>query len=810
MKLIVKKVKGFFGNRKNGFIEPLFEINNLGDLRVIPKEEYPNNGKIFIADYELLETHIETVLFSIDNGFFINDDNNFPEKIEDSNASQKRINYNSGIGDYFSNLSPHLFIPIYTNKFNLDRHKLIEKEGIITNVFFLKDSSNNNIFGPFERDNYDLKATNYKSYDYEDSIGFRDFLDVYNEYDGSVIFKFIDKDIENKIATDADGIEYIIDFNNLFLENIGEIIEYTPITILHKWVSEKLQGKGIKFSAEIDDIENLLVSSIDKLKWKKYLNYIDQTTERDNTIEALINSLNEKGYIENSQKTNNQKEIDLIKETLKIKDTEIIKLKDERENLEIKLKEIKGRENDVVDKEKYPNLTLILHAPDQLAEIENIITNKKKFSTLKEDINRLEGQKDYLNQEVKKSEETERKVKESISLIKETWDKDLSYHSAKLADAKIYTDLLNGINISPKGNEDGNDLITEKKLDILPSEINSARSYIIETQKRLSNLNRNLSFNEVANLVITTNQSFLTIIAGAPGVGKTSLVTKLANTYGLNDEFGYLEINCARGWTSSKDLLGFYNPLTGKFQDAKTQLRQALKKSSKNLNAPYIILLDEANLSPLEHYWSDFIKLADNDYERKIKTYDKEEIRFGEGFKFIATINHDHTTEALSNRLIDRAAIVQIEKTNLLSDNIDINDDFVNGTFDFHDVQKLFPETSKWKSDEELIKKTLQQIKDKIESNSSGIILSPRKELAIKRYCKVATGILEGNSYTALDYAVAQHVLPLINGRGEQFEEILKGLKAEFIDKEMFKSEKLLNKILERGKDLKHFKYVYY
>lgn len=184
-------------------------------------------------------------------------------------------------------------------------------------------------------------------------------------------------------------------------------------------------------------------------------------------------------------------------------------------------------------------------------------------------------------------------------------------------------------------------------------------------------------------------------------------------------------------------------------------------------------------------------------------------INFSEGFKFIATINHDHTTESLSNRLLDRSAVIQIEKATTLSESTSnlYKEEFV---YNYHEIQQLFIETSKWKSDEELIKKFLNQIKERIETSNTGIIISPRKELAIRKYCKVATGLLEGNSYTALDYAVAQHILPLINGRGDQFESNLKILKNELQDKGMVKSEKLLSRILDRGKDFKHFKYIYY
>ena len=252
--------------------------------------------------------------------------------------------------------------------------------------------------------------------------------------------------------------------------------------------------------------------------------------------------------------------------------------------------------------------------------------------------------------------------------------------------------------------------------------------------------------------------------------------------------------------------------MTGKFQQAKTKLKDALRKSESNPKSPYIVLLDEANLSPMEHYWSDFIKLADLNYPRNIKISDNEEIQFGKGFRFVATINHDHTTEALSNRLIDRASIIQLEKPdkNNIVDEINEFSEKVLNIFDFVELQNLFIPTPKWKSDETLIVNTLESIKEKIEKTNNGIIISPRKHIAILKYCKVATGLLEGNSYTALDYAVSQHILPLINGRGDEFENILKTLKEDLRDKGMLKSEKLLNKIIERGKEFKHFKYIYY
>lgn len=822
MNIIAKKIRGFYGN-KNGLIRPLFEFDTLEELTPIAPTDYPNNGCIFVADYDLLHNNdVRSDLFIMENCFFIGD-GIYPDRQYDHNSSQKRINYNSRLSNYFKPLTPTRLIPIYDNTFDLNSNRLnnTNTENITSQIFFLSDSSSKHVYGPFERDNLDLKAANFQNLDEdlypEDLDDFtKDFLELYSDFDGALIYKVSDDEIENLIIADNQGNKYLLDFADFFEKNIGHQIEFTPISVLHKWALDKFGQRSTNLKDALLEIKQLDVqpsSVIDKLRWERYINILEKINDDDKVLDNIVTVLFQRGFINNineSQELENTKK-DLLEanENIKVKNDEIIKLKDEREALDLQLKETRERNVGDIDASIFPNLSRIFAETESLQKLEDYVTVIELKDSLTNEIQRLEVKKEFIIEEITKKEETKRQVEASVKLIKQNFDHDVAVHTAKLGEAKMYTDLLNGINITPNEFEKKS---SPEKLNIseLPGDITTAKGYINEVQRRLKAIGRELTFNEVANLIITTNQSFLTIIAGAPGVGKTSIVEKLAKSYGLSqNNGGYLEINCARGWTSSKDLIGFYNPLTGRYQQSKTRLKEALETSSANPNAPYIVLLDEANLSPIEHYWSDFIKLADRDYARTIKISDKEVINFGDGFRFIATINHDHTTEALSNRLLDRAAIIQIEKSNHISEEV-LDSVKYEHIFGFADIQKLFNETQKWKSDEELIKKFLYQLKEKVESNNSGIVISPRKELAIRRFCRVATGLLEGNSYTALDYAVAQHIIPLINGRGEQFENNLKAIKNDLNDKGMLKSEKLLAKILDRGKDMKHFKYIYY
>lgn len=818
MKLIVKK--GISTSRENttGFVKPIFKFIE-SEYILVKDEEFPNNGNIFItAGFDKFEVdafyEIEFDKLQ-DSNKYDSDLIAYNSGTTYRNPSLKIVNYHRGI----SKLSPDRITPIFENKFDSKSNKLLSIEGIRSDVFFLKDIELNKISGPFKRNGTDLEAASFRSFEdeFEDDENFLEFIDIYSQYDGSIIFEISLDKVSNFIISDNDGFEFLVDFRNFVDNKIGSPIDFTPIAQLHKWAIEKLQQNAPKIAATLNEIKDLVSTSntsLDKIKWDNYVSHLADIQKKQEDVDQLVKILNDKKFIDldvdNSIIEKLNSEIEKVISDRDFKSEEIVKLKNLKEELEIELSEAKNKtqESQVVDSILYPNLSNALNTMEKVKEVESLLIEKITSDSLKIENNRLSVRKDLLEEDIKKTESNHRKISEAVKDITKTFERSASEHTAKLAEAKIYTDLLNGIEILPNSSQIEISRAIQENIISPNPEINTAKLYILEIQKRLKRQDRDLAFNEVANLVLTINQTFITIIAGAPGVGKTSLVEKLAKSYGLDEKFGYLEIPCAKGWTSSKDLIGFFNPLTNKFQPSKTKLKDALNKSEANPSAPYIILLDEANLSPIEHYWSDFIKLADGNYPRRIKISDNEEIKFGEGFKFVATINHDHTTEALSNRLIDRAAIIQIEKPSFINEINEVTND-IDSIYNFIELQNLFIPTSKWKSEEGSIREVLKNIKNKLELNS-GIIISPRKEIAIIKYCKVATGLLEGNSYKALDYAISQYVLPLLNGRGENFETMLKGLKEVISDKEMSKSEKLLNKIIERGKEFKHFRYIYY
>ena len=97
----------------------------------------------------------------------------------------------------------------------------------------------------------------------------------------------------------------------------------------------------------------------------------------------------------------------------------------------------------------------------------------------------------------------------------------------------------------------------------------------------------------------------LIILAGDSGSGKTNLVKSMAQAIGGKSVIIPVKPN----WTSSEDLLGYYNPLEKKYLS--TPFLDALIEASQNPDTPYLICLDEMNLARVEYYFADFLSLLE-------------------------------------------------------------------------------------------------------------------------------------------------------------------------------------------------------
>lgn len=279
---------------------------------------------------------------------------------------------------------------------------------------------------------------------------------------------------------------------------------------------------------------------------------------------------------------------------------------------------------------------------------------------------------------------------------------------------------------------------------------------------------RNYSTNDIINMYICITQGFITIFSGLPGTGKTSICNIIGNSLGLKDfengEINYnrfVPVSVEKGWSSKKDLIGYYNPLTQKYDKNNRHLYDSLmilNEEKDNSQFPYLVLLDEANLSPMEYYWADFMQISDkcDDCNKYINIGLNDDIYIPDTLRFVATINNDQTTESLSPRLIDRAWIIKLPVSDIKKEIPCPAQKIL-----WQDLYETFGKVPDDKINNESL---LTQI-FKIFQNS-GMIISPRAKISMYNYILTARGLLKGNDseVIAIDYAIMQRLLPKING----------------------------------------------
>ncbi len=329
----------------------------------------------------------------------------------------------------------------------------------------------------------------------------------------------------------------------------------------------------------------------------------------------------------------------------------------------------------------------------------------------------------------------------------------------------------------------------------------------------------NYSRNDILNLYICLTQGFLTVLSGAPGIGKTSACELLAHSLGLDRVLPGLEmpryvlVPVEKGWSSKRDLIGYYNPLTKTFDKSNAQVYNALEisdcecaGSAEMQVPPFAVLLDEANLSQMEYYWAEFMNVADRSIkEPRINLGSGKSFRISKSFRFLATINNDHTTETLSPRLIDRAWVVTLPSGGRYRD-ITFHEDFEPVSMER--MQRVFG----WPDDVDHLHPVCEQIlKDVYKMcKESQMEVSERSKGAIQGYCITASRIFDidhkneerTKEVLAADFAIAQKILPKIHGHGPAYcENVLKKLEKYFEDNNLLKSHEIMSGIIRRGSE---------
>ena len=283
-----------------------------------------------------------------------------------------------------------------------------------------------------------------------------------------------------------------------------------------------------------------------------------------------------------------------------------------------------------------------------------------------------------------------------------------------------------------------------------------------------------------------------TLLGGAPGTGKSSLVTLYAKALlGSNYKEGYLPIDVSSSWTDPEDLFGYWD-MNGNYRVAASGFVPFMWAANEHGEMAEeggflsrIVCFEEMNLARVEHYFSNMIQVLSRPVsERVLKGIPSDEtqcqnkegetqcqnqakLEVAENLRFVGTCNFDETTQAFSARFYDRCSYLElspVENKEPFSGVVPSveNYDAANSLTSYLNAYESWHRASG--EIDANVKETYKTIQQNF--RNVGVYISPRVENQIRLYILNRPNIRDEKNddkesqMLALDEAIVQMVLP--------------------------------------------------
>ena len=290
----------------------------------------------------------------------------------------------------------------------------------------------------------------------------------------------------------------------------------------------------------------------------------------------------------------------------------------------------------------------------------------------------------------------------------------------------------------------------------------------------------------IAGLAVTK----LLILQGMSGTGKTSLAYAFGEF--LNNKTVVVPIQPM--WKERTDLIGYYNEFTKKFNETTLLYKMYEADYTKNV---YVTVLDEMNIARVEYYFAEFLSLLElpnpdgrnldvvsDVWDNDPKLLYKGKLRLPINMWFVGTANNDDSTFAISDKVYDRAMVLNLDTKAEVFDGKDVGCCEIS-------IDHLYDLFSKAQKEFEISDRNLRRIKklDKYMVDTFHITFGNRIMKQIKAYVPVLVSC-GGSELDAIDDILSRKVLRKLESKNPVYVRAQSEALTNYID-DLFGADKM-------------------
>jgi hypothetical protein len=788
-------------NPEKGFLTPIFDISS-GEPEEIDLEEFSNNGEVHVTKgyKRLFGSSSVCGIYKVEANIGANWDPGDPR-----DSTSKYVTFDANIAPISKVVVARIIEGDYPNPDKSNTMVLRVSNMPPADPFFVscRNSADADVLiGPVEivRDSLKYSEDEYQfSYRAIDKPIGSEWQSINDVAHKALIFE-AEHIAERSIMT-AGGYRYVV---GILPHGSATAIDLSTTDQLLKWTNKQLRALGSPSKDNIsvirdisEDLQKLEDIPPDILRARvERLNNLGNKLEEVEDFQQILTDylsteVGEK--LVGKHVTLNQDK--LLRRHL---DQELRKVQDEVDGESDRLK---GQAHLEIQQliEKKENLEREVESLNEtqlgieFSELAQIRDERKIIETVEQ----LKYQQDYLRVENEKLRTEHREASNLLLSVQSSINQSEETHKKKLIDLKMGLEALSGL-ANPES--DLKTIIapgTKYRIFHSPITPEIAQRTLEEIIGVLERRGRVVDRDQTALMLTAVMQNIVVTLAGKPGSGKSSSVFELAKALGLVELQKYVHIQVQRGWSSDKDITGFYNKLSRHYEPDRHGLYKLITglQDVDPSDQLALVLLDEANLSPVEHYWSGFMGAVDN-----VESYTPDgeiKLKFPEGLRFIATVNYDRTTEQLSPRFIDRSPVLYLEglegKRQFASayDGEEYKQSAESINISYEDLKSIFgnSEGASLTSDEE-------RLFNEIVSKHPFLPINHRKERAMVNMTHTLRSFMPVD-LNAFDFALLVNILPMISGKGPHYKKCVGEFSSMIEQSGLSKSAKRMRQIIE-------------